>query len=151
MFNVRVKSARMLEKLKEYADPTRRPHLKVATIIQPDDDDSSMEIGIFALSEYETYGPLPNAILDAEGFRRKLLGRGFREIYLPQYNENAREEQFQDPELRSWGKDYLWVDNVDFVYYSGHSDENGLKLWMYSPREYHPPDYATYDEVRWGR
>jgi len=125
-------------------------NLKV--IISNDEDSHNNEVSVYAIGHYLTYGDLPNAIADAQGFLSIMQYTSIIPIP-PQYNENVTEEKFMDPSLvGDRGQDYLWVDNVDFVYYSGHSDEGGLKLYRYDEREdpIARPDYVQYNEVKWG-
>jgi len=139
----------------EHSATSQNWSIPLVVMIYGDEDGHSNEVSVYAISHYLTYGDLPNAIADAQGFLSIMQYASIIPIP-PQYNENVREWKFMDSSVMGhWGEmgeDYLWADNVDFVYYSGHSDEGGLKLWAYDEHEdpVARPDYVQSNEVKWG-
>jgi hypothetical protein len=117
---------------------------------QPNDDSLNTEVGIEWVNEYPSYkGALKNCDKDARGFRDQLRAIGWTSRF-DLGNGLASEEDFKYRNAPGGGKDYMYIDSVDFAYFSGHGsveDPNDALIWFSSS-----VDYQTLDSnnARWG-
>ncbi len=91
-----------------------------------------------------TCAGLPGSSGNAGGFVSTMSGEG----YVKRFNwgqNNAWEQDFKDPSF-SGGDDANWVDNADFVFYTGHANGNGFTFCNSS----HTDNVLTYRDALWG-
>jgi len=119
----------------------------ISLIVQTEGDGNPKEVGVWAVGNI-TFGELPNAVANSQGFYDVLVGHGYTGRFTL-YDGNVTESQFQDPaKANSSGEDYAYTDSCDFIYFSGHGSParfytGGIMyIWL---------DYVDLtNSVRWG-
>lgn len=117
---------------------------------QPNDDSLNTEVGIEWINAYPSYkGALRNRDDDARGFRNQLRAIGWRSRF-DFGNGMALEQDFKYRNACGGGKDYMYIDSVDFAYFAGHgsvADPNDALIWFSSSVDYQP---FNSNNARWG-
>jgi len=116
------------------------------------DDDNDKEVGVEWVCDYSEPGwnNLPWSDDDAEGFYNKMVSEGFTGVF--DYGDRyAWESDFEKASVG--GNDDYYVDNVDFVYFSGHGNPSAFLFGRNKDGEYPGGDYhyqVHYTEADWG-
>lgn len=120
------------------------------SIVQAADDANIKEVGV---EWVENYGPCGQANLfgwtksDAEGFYNALGNGGWTKSW--DWGDSAAwESDFEKASVG--GIDYMYADNVDFAYFSGHGNANSF--WFGAPNDGDGSlaCFAHTSEVSWG-
>ena len=116
------------------------------------DDNNHKEIGVEWVNDYSEPGwdNLQWSDDNAEGFYNVLVNKGFTGKF--HYgNRLAWESDFEKASVG--GNDDYYVDNVDFVYFSGHGNSSSFLFGRNKDGEYPGGDYhyqVHYTEADWG-
>jgi hypothetical protein len=112
------------------------------------DDSDNREIGVWWVNNYhDTDSNLSNTQLDAEGFYNILGTRGFTRRF-DNGDDNAWESHFEKASVG--GQDSNFVDDVDFVYFSGHGDPNAFYFGTNHDGDGSYTFQVHYSEADWG-
>jgi hypothetical protein len=106
----------------------------------PNDDDNDKEVGV----EWCNQGKLTECAMDAKRFRGQLLGDGWVEIF-SWGDELAWEEDFKYQSAPGGGTDFQYIDAVDFAYFAGHGNPEGIGFMSE-----HDWQQFWFEDARWG-
>jgi len=118
---------------------------------QPNDDALDTEVGVEWVNDYPDYkGDLWNRDDSALGFRDQLVNYLGWTSRFSFGNDEAWEQDFKYRYAPGGGKDYDFIDAVDFAYFAGHgglSSDNLAYIWFSYSHDY---QYFRSDRARWG-
>ena len=115
------------------------------------EDDTSREALAEWINDYsqlrdEGFGDLVNTDEDAQGFLNVLESEGYT---TRTYGDlAAHESHFEKPTVD--GSDYLFMDDVDYAYFSGHGTEEAFWFGVNSDGDRNFPYRVHYTETYWG-
>jgi hypothetical protein len=120
------------------------------TIVRAGQDDSNdKEVGVEWVEIYydPNLGNLTWTQEEAEGFYNALGDKGWTKSF-NWGNDLAWESDFEDPSVG--GSDYIWIDSVDFAWFSGHGAPRGFYFSRDHDGDHFLIKLVHYTEVKWG-
>jgi hypothetical protein len=119
------------------------------TVRAGQDDSNNKEVGVEWVEIYydSVLGNLTCPRVDAEGFYNALGNKGWTKRF-NWGNGLAWESDFEDPSVG--GSDYVWIDSVDFAWFSGHGMPWGFYFSVDRDGDRFLIKHVHYTEVKWG-
>jgi hypothetical protein len=126
-------------------DPVALPIWVPPTILlSPNDDSNGKEVGIEWVNKYTWCSHLHNNHTNARGFYNKLGSAGWTKCF--DWGDSlAWEEDFKYRYGPQGGTDFVWIDAVDFAFFSGHGSPTAIAFEVKKDVR-----LFSFDNARWG-